>query len=287
MKPEKNTGKPLENAVRLIQQSILKNQPNLKDGEFTIEANKRVTVKGTRHELDLFVVRHPGTPYEASFVFECKDWKKPVSKNEVIILEAKVNAIAATRGILVAREISKDAAALIEANQRLQFHRCSESIWPLLSTEIVHTVHDPFAHTARVTPQTSSMPLPTNFVDAVCQWGNRIAPFRVIADEQLKELVRYDQQARGYLYKSEGTHWFQGLRRIEFEPGECTVGGVELAVLEIIARYFVRVAVTLPKYRFSIDGQGQVHTFELRDQDFPTGQLDIQLVLTGPFKPKA
>src|SRR6185369_14859246 len=73
MKEQKNDGKALERAVHLIQETLLKNDPTLKGGNFTIELNKHITVDGTRHEIDVYVTAHPGTKYESIVLFECKD----------------------------------------------------------------------------------------------------------------------------------------------------------------------------------------------------------------------
>src|SRR5204863_5895400 len=93
-------GHALERAVRLIQEIILSLDPKLKGAECSIESNKIVNVSGVHHEIDVFVKTLPGSPYESTLIFECKDWKDPVGKNEVIILAEKVNAVGASRGFL-------------------------------------------------------------------------------------------------------------------------------------------------------------------------------------------
>jgi hypothetical protein len=65
MKEAKQNGKLLEKAVRLIQETLLENNPKLKGGQFTIELNKRPTVGGAHHEADVCVVTQPGTSYES------------------------------------------------------------------------------------------------------------------------------------------------------------------------------------------------------------------------------
>jgi hypothetical protein len=75
--------------VRLIQQTLLASDPKLKDSKFSIEANKIAVVGGTRHEIDLFVKTLPDSAYESTCIFECKDWKDPVGKNEVMVLAGK------------------------------------------------------------------------------------------------------------------------------------------------------------------------------------------------------
>lgn len=51
-------------------------------------------------------VTQAGTRYESIVLFECKDWKRPVSENEMMNLNGKVEVFGATRGVLVTPRIS-------------------------------------------------------------------------------------------------------------------------------------------------------------------------------------
>jgi hypothetical protein len=112
-------GRSLENAVRFIQQTILESDPILKGTKFSIETNKIVVIAGVRNELDVYIKTLAGSHYESSWVFECKNWKKPVGKNEVIVLAKKIDSVGANRGFLVARRFSRDARAQAEQDGRL------------------------------------------------------------------------------------------------------------------------------------------------------------------------
>src|SRR5260370_28947987 len=101
--PNKNKikGNALEKAVRLIQEAILSSDPSIAGTKFSIEVNKTVTVSGVRHEIDVLVTTVPGSSYASTHLFECKNWAKPVGKNEVIVLTDKVKALNASRGFMV------------------------------------------------------------------------------------------------------------------------------------------------------------------------------------------
>lgn len=136
-------GRSLERAVKFLQQTILQSDPKLCGTKFTVESNKVLVVFGVRHEIDVLVTTVPGSPYQASWIFECKNWRKIVGKNEVIILAKKVAAIGANRGFLVAKRISKDAAAQIKLEDRLRFVPCAdEFLSPLNTLELICTTHE-------------------------------------------------------------------------------------------------------------------------------------------------
>jgi hypothetical protein len=78
-------GDSLERAVRAIEDSILRLEPDFKEGVFRIESKKVVRVEGVRHEIDLHVTAAHSTGYEATFIFECKNWEAKVGKNEIIV----------------------------------------------------------------------------------------------------------------------------------------------------------------------------------------------------------
>jgi hypothetical protein len=95
-------GNSLEAAVAAIEALILATAPGLREKTFLIESKKIVKVDGVRHEIDIFVTIDLGQEYKSIFIFECKNWKDAVDKNEIIILSEKVRATAAAHGYLVA-----------------------------------------------------------------------------------------------------------------------------------------------------------------------------------------
>jgi hypothetical protein len=122
-------GRELENAVALIQRSILASDPKVKGTRFSIETKRVVIISGVRHEIDVLVKTLPGSNYESTWIFECKNWKKPVGKNDIIILAEKVGVIGAARGFLVARSFSKDAVAQAKLDTRLKLTTFERRDW--------------------------------------------------------------------------------------------------------------------------------------------------------------
>lgn len=91
-------GWALEHAVRLIEETVVRSDPALKNAPFEIRRRETFRVAGTPHEVDVSVRVGIGTGYESLHIFECKNWQKPVGKNDVVIFCRKIAATAAARG---------------------------------------------------------------------------------------------------------------------------------------------------------------------------------------------
>src|SRR5215469_1042866 len=97
-------GVALEVAVHAIEQVILESSPALRGELFHIERRKILIVGGVRHEIDIFVTVGAAKGYESTFIFECKNWDKPVGKNELIVFSKKIDAATAQRGYFAAKK---------------------------------------------------------------------------------------------------------------------------------------------------------------------------------------
>jgi hypothetical protein len=113
-------GDALESAVTAIESAIISAFPGYSESTFRIEGKKIVKVDGVRHELDVYVSVDRGMGYEATFIFECKNWTDKVGKNEIIILSEKIKAIGAQRGFFVARAYTSDAIAQAGLDPRVE-----------------------------------------------------------------------------------------------------------------------------------------------------------------------
>jgi hypothetical protein len=113
-------GKALELAVHAIESTILKASPSYSDKTFRIESRKVVVVGGVAHEIDIWVEVDLGKGYRAIFIFECKNWKDKVTKNEMIVFSEKIRAVQAQKGFFVAKSYTKDAEAQAANDDRLE-----------------------------------------------------------------------------------------------------------------------------------------------------------------------
>ena len=271
----------MERAVKTIQQAILESDPKVHGCKFTIETNKIVKVAGVRHEIDVFVQTLPGSPYESTSIFECKDLKKPVSKNAVMILSKKVDAIRANRGFLVAKSLTKDAAAQLKCDERLRYIRCSHEIRDAFEgLEIMHTVHNtdhagmgikhrgvpPTEQPKKLVPSEAKCCLNGKPID-ILQYGN----------QRILEMVAEDYKNNAAKYLHEGTHPSAGAVRIDFTPGEFTIDGKDIEYMTLEVRFMVTVRKRKLVSKFELEGQGRVFSYDEEDDSVfgKLPQIDI------------
>jgi hypothetical protein len=113
-------GKALERAVRAIEELILRCRPEFSEQSFRIESNKILTVAGVRHEIDLHVTVLLGAGYDSVFIFECRNRREKVDKNDIIVFAEKISASRAQRGFFVALGYTADAAAQAAQDKRIE-----------------------------------------------------------------------------------------------------------------------------------------------------------------------
>ena len=88
----------------------------------TIEPRKVVITDGVKDEVDLYVRVDSAPGYSAVFLFECKDWTKPVGKNHVDGLKAKMRRLEAQSAFFVAPRFTRDARALAAQTPKVLLH---------------------------------------------------------------------------------------------------------------------------------------------------------------------
>jgi Restriction endonuclease len=120
-------GSDLEQAVRAIEDSILRAAPGFAEGTFKILGNRIINVEGVRHEIDVFVTASLAPGYESIFIFECKNWDAKVGKNEIVVFSEKILAASAQRGFFVAKSYTRDAIAQAKKNDRIVLLRASHT----------------------------------------------------------------------------------------------------------------------------------------------------------------
>ncbi len=119
-------GNTLENAVRGIENLLLSLSPSLQKETYKIESKKIISVGEVRHEIDVFVSVDLGSGYKSVFIFECKNWKDPVGKNEVIIFSEKIDVCQAQWGCIVAKTFTSDATNQAKRDARIKLFHATE-----------------------------------------------------------------------------------------------------------------------------------------------------------------
>jgi hypothetical protein len=114
-------GKSLERATELIERHILDHIEKKDIGQVRIQSNKIITIKGVRHEIDIYVTVDLKIGTQLIYIFECKNYKsKVISKNDIIIFDEKINVIGAQKGYFVAKKYSKDSINRAAESPRIE-----------------------------------------------------------------------------------------------------------------------------------------------------------------------
>lgn len=114
-------GDSLERAVRAIETAILRQAPGYDEKTFRIEGKKTIKTKeGVHHEIDIWVNVEIAAGYTATFIFECKNWKANVGKNEIVDFAEKIKAAQAQKGFFVAKSLTRDAEAQAKSDSRIE-----------------------------------------------------------------------------------------------------------------------------------------------------------------------
>ncbi len=260
-------GKALEKAVRAIEGAIVRSLPAYAEKTFVIESRKRLSVAGVTHEIDIMVTVQLGKGYDALFVFECKNWKDKVGKNEIIVFSEKIRATGAQRGYFVAKSFTKPARSQAELSPRMTLTVVSE-VQPdeLPSPLPFHTVwrktvhisvglwppgQEGSRHGEPMALEGSKAILKGESIDLgsqVRKWGSRAA------QEAMRQLPTAEMPDGDHPQK---TSW-----RRRFAAGEFMVSGDEVALVELEVDYVVTVHHPAITPCFDIKTRGRAISYE-------------------------
>lgn len=276
-------GDYLEDAVRLIEQTILSSKPALKDFPFLIETKKIFIVDGVRHEIDVYVEIDMGHGYNSIFIFECKNWKDPVGKNEIIIFSEKVKATKAQKGYFVTSKFTHDAINQASQDKRIELLEVTNDNSILLSFPDFHTIERRDFHSNAIfiirgakegdmkykplALDTCTAKLNGEEID-LTEYLNKNA-VKIIDDGLLHEPT----------YKlAEGTYDYEYNATLNFEPSALMVNDMDIERIELSITFPLRVNRPKIKYLFDVGSRGKVITYESK---ISTGhKLDIAFIQT-------
>lgn len=282
MAPQKQKkGHELETAVKFIQETVLKNDPKYAGTEFSIEMNKIVNVLGVRHEIDVYVKTLPDSRFEAAWIFECKDWKKPVGKNEVIVLACKVEAMKANRGFLVARRFTKDAKAQALQDTRLGLVPCTDKFPTLVNMELIHSLHNllPIRVSIRErgAPQKPN-PVELEWEELVCRMNGQSIDFWSYIGKHIDQCILEDQHENAAKYRFESTHFGARNLRIDFREGELLINEMDVEFIFVSVQFWVTVKSHKVISKFELKDQGRYFSFEPVDDPASGRRIKIGIV---------
>jgi hypothetical protein len=116
----------LEAIVSAIETLILESSPSAQGKAHRIESRKLVQADGVKHEIDLHVTTDIAAGYQAIFIFECKNWKESVDKDEIIIFSEKIRVCNAQHGYFVARSFTSGAVGQAAKDSRMTLRIVTE-----------------------------------------------------------------------------------------------------------------------------------------------------------------
>jgi hypothetical protein len=264
MDTPQDKGDALENAVAAIEEVILQSSAAL-SRKPTVEKKKIVTVSGVRHEIDVYVTVDLAPGYKSTFIFECKNWKEAVGKNEIIIFSEKIDAARATSGCFVAKSYTLDAV-----NQAKQDPRITLLLAAEYDPENESEVFQFFTRTPEMTKRDVTMfkrgsagldpkpiPLETAELEYLGQSVNPPAQLYIwstkVCNDDLMAFFEQPVPAGIYHRAVDGN--------LYFSPGQLFLNHEELEKLAFHVEYKVTVTVVPAVSHFEIKSRGRCITF--------------------------
>lgn len=266
MTTAQDKGNALERAVEAIEDLILRRSPAIKEKAYKIESKKIIAVGGVHHEIDVFVSFELGPGYNPVYIFECKNWKEAVGKNEIIVFAEKIAAAGAQHGFFVAKSFTADAEAQAAKEPRMELitareHDPASTIMPFgyqttfnSPTKVQVTfkaVGRRFNQTIKLGVSETNITLngsPLNLTEYTNAW----------TIEAINESM--NTFPSGTL--PDGLYHRECASERTFSEGTLAINGKSIELARIHVEFDIRLVRPAIKTHFEIDGRGRVITFE-------------------------
>lgn len=260
-------GDALHSAVVSIERTILNQAPGFGEKTFVIEGKKIIRVNGVRHEVDIFVTVDAAPGYAAVYIFECKNWARPVGKDEIVAFSEKIRVLNAAHGYFVAKSFTADARAQARLDGRLTLLLVAEHDFTGMLLPNAFNLHSIAAVPKHIETEIKkrgatrkiSEPLELDNLDVVYQdenldfmvflrdWANK-----AVSDDTLK--IRTERLEQGvYEQKAKSER--------EFPNGELIVNGLDIGSIAIIVDYHLHVFHPPIVSRFDVETRGRFWSF--------------------------
>ena len=247
---------------------------------------KRPEVDGVRHEIDIFVTIDLGQEYKSVFIFECKNWKAAVDKNEIIILSEKIKATAATHGYLVAKSFTKDAEAQAATDPRLTLWVASEhdpTASPLpIDLHSIITISDDVELTFRKRGTTGDQTKDLVVGDRGAMLHGAEINLREYVGNWTEQLIASDVLKFRTEKLPEGDYSRTVDSERRFELGELAINDDDMEQATVAVRYTVRVLRPAVVSYFEVASRGRCRLLE--PIPLPTGETGDWLNSNCPGK---
>ncbi len=266
LKTVQSKGRELETVVRQIEELILSSDPALKHSDLIFESNKILSIQGVRHEIDLFVqAKHP-KGYDLTFIFECKNWKKPVGKNEIISFSEKLKVSAAQRGFFVAPKFTSDARAQAAQDPRMELVTVNREFTSMIDNLNFKSVSHEFNSMNVRIKERGHPPLEhpeiLNLNQLICAHEGQPVKFTTFAVKLADQWILEDRSANSSRYQLEGSHnRFVAYEVVFSNKNEFLINDMDIEYITLEVNYTIHVHISKVKTKYEIEKRGRVFIF--------------------------
>lgn len=262
-------GTHLEDAVRLIEQTILNSKPGLKEFPFLIETKKILVADGVRHEIDVYVEIDLGHGYKSVFIFECKNWENPVGKNDLIIFSEKLKITKAQKGYFTAKKLTKDAINQAAKDNRIELLEVVADNSILLSFPDFHSIerdqskvhtNAEFIKRGAIKENIEFQPISPD--DCNTELDGNLIDLTKYINEKSREIIEFRLNKEPTHRLPEGVYNYEYNETLFYEPGSLMLQGVDIERLELNITFPIIVTRPKIKYAFEVGQRGKVISYE-------------------------
>lgn len=250
-------GKQLEEAVKAIETAILQGEA-LGERCLSIESNRVLVLDGVKHEIDIFVRIKLGNSYDATYLFESKNWAEPVGKDPLIVFAEKIRATGAARGFCVAPAFTEYAVAQARHDPRIVLlnsteHHISPAGFRCLSwgNEQV-TIRD---------AQTAGGPVRLTVHTPVI-FGGKEVPFVAVMQKLGERMVQTRIAQSDVCALADGSHDLSAIVSYNLPTRGILVDGIELKSVTLSAKFNYQVTTPKLLYGYDVKIRGMFLKFE-------------------------
>jgi Restriction endonuclease len=260
---QQQKGDSLEDAVRAIEESILRAAPGFAEGTFKIQGKRIINSAGVRHEVDLFVTAALPNGYEATFIFECKNWQSKVGKNEIIVFSEKVASLGASKGFFVAQAFTKDARAQAAKDRRVTLLTASH-VRPVITMQFPQLVQLNIGKTA-VHLQFGIAKPGNQLVNSLAELDGQVlrtpaetSPAREYVTRWIDEVRHQHVNALDLTDRPDGQYTIDLSARLDFDEGTAALGDESIRHIALAGTAEVAVARAAVLSIFEVQSRGRL-----------------------------
>jgi hypothetical protein len=259
-------GNALEAAVLAIEELILRTSPNVKEKTYRIESKKLINVGGVHHEIDLFVTFELGPGYNPVYIFECKNWKEAVGKNEIIIFAEKIAVAGAQRGFFVAKSFTADAIAQAEKEPRMELVVAAEH--DPASTILPFAYHSTFTKPLHIKGVfrrwggTGKEFVKVDFLQAVASLNGSSLNLMEYINTWVTESMNESMRTFPSGTLADGTYERECESERSFAEGLFILNDIAIQAITIVVKFEIYLVRPAVKSHFEVGGRGRVISFE-------------------------